>query len=854
MAAAQAASEFGVGAAEGLTQAEARRRLGAAGPNRVQEEEREWIGTIFLEEIREPMILLLLGTAILYSVWGQLTDALTIFAVILALVGAEVVNEYRATRAITSLKKLAEPLTWVRRDRSEREVPVDAVVPGDVVMITAGHLVAADARLVEGYGLAVDESSLTGESVPVDKDADAALATETPLADRSNLVYAGTTAVRGRAVAIAVATGMRTELGRIAGLTRQVEEPPTPLQRDMRQLAGFLVWFALGLSVLVPGLGLLLSRQPVRQMVLTGLSLAFALIPEELPIIITMVLGLGAYRLARRHAIAKRLKAVETLGEVTVIATDKTGTLTEGRMQLNRLEPAGLRRALLEQAVLSNPADGIEGRSADPLDEALLVAAREAALEPASLLRASPTRTEFTFDNARKRASVVRTLAGELQLYAKGAPEAILARSTSLLTDAEQRPLTDADRASITAVADRMACDGLRVVALATRRLATMPRSMDEAEAQLTFGGLAGFADPPRPEARAAVAECQSAGVRVIMITGDHPATAAAIGAEVGLDVAAHVLTGSEIDRMTDVQLGQALVDTTIVARATPEHKLRVVQALKRQGQIVAVTGDGINDAPALAAADIGVAMGARGTDVAREAADMVLTDDNFATVEHAVEEGRVLFANLRKGIRYYLACKVALVSITLLPVLLLLPVPFAPVQIILMELFMDLAASAAFVAEPAEPELMRQRPRDPKARFMDRPMLTLLFSAAAGLFAAVSLVYLVTSYSGAGVVKAQTMAFVTWILGHVLLAINLRSDREPLRRVGFFSNRAILVWAGAAIAFVLLATLLPPVRVSLKTSPLTPGDWALAAGAAIVGTFWLEARKLIRRPILSLA
>lgn len=830
----------------GLDEAEARRRLAASGPNRIREEKREGIAEIFLEEIREPMILLLVGTAILYSVWGKLSDALTIFVVILALVGAEVLNEFRATRAVSSLRKMAEPLTSVRRDGRERELPIEAVVPGDVLVITAGHRLAADARLVEAYGLAVDESSLTGESVPVDKDAEVALPIETPLADRPNLAYAGTTAVRGRGVAIAVATGMATELGRIATLSRQVEEPPTPLQRDMTQLAGFLVWFALGLSVLVPVLGLVLSHQPVRQMVLTGLSLAFALIPEELPIVITMVLGLGAYRLARRHAIAKRLKAVETLGAVTVIATDKTGTLTEGRMQLMRLEPEGLRRPLLEQAVLSNPTDGSTEGDADPLDRALLASAREAGLEPAFLLRSHPIRTEFTFDNARKRASVVRAVNGTYRLFAKGAPEAILARSTLLLTESGQRPLSDADRAVITSAADRMARDGLRVVALAAKPVAMLPGSIDEAEERLIFGGLAAFADPPRPEARAAVAECQSAGIRVMMITGDHPATAAAIAAEVRLNQAARVLTGSELDRLTDTQLGQALADVTVVARATPEHKLRVVQALQSQGQIVAVTGDGINDAAALAAANIGVAMGARGTDVAREAADMVLTDDNFATVEHAVEEGRVLFANLRKGIRYYLACKVALVSITLLPVLLLLPVPFAPVQIILMELFMDLAASAAFVAEPAEPGLMRQPPRDPSARFMDRPMLTLLFSAAAGLFAAVSLVYLIASFSGAGLAKAQTMAFVTWLLGHVMLAINLRSDREPMRRVGFFSNQAILIWAGAVIAFILISTLIPGVRASLKTAPLTGADWALVTGAAIAGTFWLEARKLL--------
>lgn len=842
---------FAVDSATGLDEQEARRRLARTGPNVLSEEKRESFWKVFLEEVREPMILLLLVTGVLYSIWGKPQDALTIFAVILILVGVEVYNEYRAKRAIAGLSKLAEPTAAVHRQGHYAEVPVETLVPGDIVLLEAGRRVPADARLLTTYSLAIDEAALTGESVPVEKDAEAVLPATLPLAERRNQAFAGTTVTRGRGSALVIATGMRTELGHIAGLARAARTPRTPLQATMRDLTFWLIWLALGFSVLVPLLGWLLAGQSLQQMLLTGLSLAFAVIPEELPIIITMVLALGGYRLARQHAIVKRLQAVETLGAITVIATDKTGTLTENRMQVSRFFPETARDHLLELGTLCNSAiEHGEAFAGDPLEIALLEAARQAGLKTETLRHAHPLRDEFTFDNRRKRMSTVYEQDGMLRVTVKGAPEEILAQCTHALVIPRTHQLAEAERASLAETAARMAAEGLRVIALAEKTVQTTHTHLtqDTAEADLIFAGFIGLADPPRAEARDAIAACRAAGVRPLMITGDHPLTARTIAEQVGLDGTTRLLTGAELDTLSEDALRDAVGTTSLYARTTPEHKLRVVRALRERGERVAVTGDGINDAPALAAADIGVAMGETGTDVAREAADMVLADDNFTTIVHAIQEGRVLFANLKKGVRYYLACKVALISATLLPVLLRVPVPFAPVQIILMELFMDLAASVTFVNELPETDLMRQPPRNPQAPFMDRAMVSGIFLGAAGLFVAVSVTYLTTWYTTKNLSSAQTVAFVTWLLGHVFLALNMRSEREPLFRLGFFSNRLMNIWAGATIIFILIVTLVPGVRSLLKT--VTPGGsaWLLTLLMALLGTFWIEGSKLLRQ------
>ncbi len=839
-------SILGVDETTGLSQVEADRRLAQYGPNLIRKTKEEPFWEEFLEEAREPMILLLFVTGVFYAIIGGLEDAFVILAVIITLLSVEVVNESRAGKAIASLRRLAEPIALVRRESRNQEIDSDKVVPGDVILLQSGRRVPADARLTEAYGVAIDESSLTGESAPVEKKAETIVRDSTPLAERSNMAFAGTTLVRGRGAGIVVASGPSTELSRIGKLAAEVKPPPTLLQRTMNELTRWMVLLAIGFSAAVPLLGWLLVHEPIQQMLLTGLSLAFATIPEELPIIITMVLALGAYRLSKKHAIVKQLQAVETLGAVTVIASDKTGTLTENRMELKRIFPESATSRVLEIGVLCSDATQDGGSAWDPLETALLEGAARVGMDIGSMRKDEPLKTEFAFDNDRKMMSVVRDSGQGFRVFAKGASEAILSKSTTEILDDRPKELNRSDIQTIRSAENQMATDGLRVVAFAERSISEDYRSEGSVERDLVFVGLAGFHDIVRLGVKTAISESRAAGVKTLMVTGDHPLTASAVAREIGLGEGSKLLTGAELDSISDDQLKETVEKVSVYARTTPEEKLRIVKALHGAGEIVAVTGDGINDAPALAAADIGVAMGRRGTDVARETAGVVLSDDDYSTIVASIAEGRTLFANLTKGIRYYLACKVALVSATLLPVLLLVPVPFAPIQIILMELFMDLAAAATFVAEPAEPDIMRQRPRDPKAKFLDRAMVLSIFRSAAGLFLAVATAYLATWYGSHDIVRAQTVAFATWLIGHVFLALNMRSEKEPLLKLGFFSNRLMGIWVLATLGFVAAFSQLPNIQAVFKTTPLAWNDWLLVIPLSLGGSFWLEARKYI--------
>jgi len=845
MNAALAAKEAKADVQRGLSQAEAHSRMLSSGPNLIDTKKPDSFLAEVVEELTEPMIILLLAVGVLYSIWGELIDAVTIFVVIVALISVEAYNDFRAGKAIHSLRQLSEPKVAVRRDGIVQEVPVRDLVPGDIIFLQAGRRVAADVRLVEARSLAVDESLLTGESMPVMKEVEPVLAENTPVQERTNLALAGSLVTKGKGTGIVVRTGSATELGRIASMTKTGKPPRTPLQLAMRDLTKWIVLVAIGFSVLVPLLGYLLNKQPPETAILTGLSLAFATIPEELPIIITMVLALGGYRLSKQRAVVKRLKAVETLGTVTVIATDKTGTLTLNRMKAVEFFPLNKKRELLEKGALATDLTDAMEIVTDPIDRALVESAMEASIDILDLAKEQVLTCSNEFDSQRKVFSVIRTKGEEACLLAKGAPESILARSTSLQTTDGAIALAEEDRGRFVTFSEDMAKRGLRVLAVAIKRLGASDRIEVGLEKDLELVGLIGFEDPPRPRVAEAIETARKAGIRTVMITGDHPATARSIASQVGLDNDRKMIVGKEIEDMDDVQMARAAATTDLFARVTPEHKLRIVRALRSNGERIAVTGDGVNDAPALSAADIGIAMGGRGSDVAREAADMVLIDDNYATITDSIKEGRKLFANLGKGVRYYLACKVALISITLLAVLLGTPFPFSPVQIILLELFMDLGASAAFVAERAEADIMFRPPRDPGRPFLDRGMVGRIFAAAIGLFLAVSLAYFAVWQGSHDQTRAQTMAMVTWLIGHFLLALNLRSDREPVVRMGLTSNRIMLAWGLGALLFAVLATGPQILHEALKTTYLTPEQWGLAILLSIVFTFWIELYKL---------
>ncbi len=841
---------LGVNPDKGLTDQEAAQRLNQYGKNSlVEEHEIRFLG-ILREEITEPMILLLIAVGVLYSILGSLTDALTIIVIIIVLVLAEVWNEYRAKRSISALRQLAPPTALVLRNGQPVEIQTSSLVPGDILLLKVGQRIPADSRLLEAFGLEVDESSLTGESFPVAKDSSAVLPAETRIPDQTNMLFAGTVVARGRGRALVTSTGAKTELGRISGITRSAKEPKTALQLAMKQLSKTLVWVALFFAILIPVLSYVRGLQPSPgEAVLYGLSLAFVVIPEELPIIITMVLGVGSYALSRKGAIVKRLRAAETLGTVTVIATDKTGTITENEMRVESLyfdgkvtstgdfkenEKAALKTALLASDAIRN--DAPTAILSNPMALAIQERLKQGQIDVQAFSKDWILKDELSFDVKRKLASFVYHYGSSQIVLSSGAPEKILENCSNILLGGEESPLTDALRSGVLVAIAQMARSGERLLAFGYHRLPTDSASNKKnLEQNIVFVGIVGFIDPPRKEVKGAIETCQEAGIKVIMITGDHPETARTIASQVGIN-STNVLTGDKISKMTDADLKEALKDTFVFARVTPEDKLRLVRLLKENGEVVAVTGDGINDAPALKEAHIGVAMGIRGTDVAKESASMILTDDNFATIETAIKEGRKLFSNLRKGVRYYLACKVALVSIFLIPIILGVPLPFAPIQIIVLELFMDLAASATFVAEPAESGSMQKPPIDPKEKFLNKPMLKRLFLGALSLFIAVTATYLFAYYTTTDVNYARTVAFATWMFGHIFLAFNFRSEQEPLIKEGLLSNKVMLLWALLAFVTLLVGTSLPPIQTALQITGLGWQGWATGHCGIVCG------------------
>jgi P-type Ca2+ transporter type 2C len=788
---------------DGLTGAEAARQLGRYGPNRIEKPPEISFFGIAKEEITEPMILLLLFVGLVYSLWGKLEDSLTIFAIIILLVLAEVWNEYRAKKAIDALSRIAAPKTRVVRDGRTMEIDTAEVVPGDILLLGQGTRVAADSRLLVSYGIQADESALTGESFPEDKK-------------QGDELYAGTVVVSGEGRAEVAVTGKHTRLGQLSETAREIKQPKTPLQNAMNSLAKGLVVVALFFSISIPLLGYI-RGQPLKDMVLTGLALAFSVIPEELPIIITMVLGLGAYQLSKENFLVKKIMAAEVLGSATVILTDKTGTITENKMTVADVYPP-------EMGVLRAAVNSMAGIALSPTDRAIV--------EKAGMEAEGEVVRERGFDPGRKTRAVLRRMPSGLELFLTGAPEQVLKSSREPRPDMEKALESEASR-------------GRRVVGVAKKSVqeSEMGMPLDELEKSMDVVGLVAIDDPPRIGVRETIRKALDAGIRTIMVTGDHPGTAAYIASEVGIPDG-RVVTGAELSRMSDEELGKVVEQVSVFARTTPEDKYRLVKVLRKNGQVVAVTGDGINDTLALKGADIGISMGIKGTDVAREAADVVLADDNYVTIGRGIFQGRMFFDNLKKGLKYYLSVKTALVLVFLVPVLLDMPFPLAPIQIILLELFMDLGASAGFVAEPPEPSIYEPGHR---RKLFDRAMVGGIALSGLSLFAAVFGAYYYALSSGLSVETAQTFAFAAWILGHVFLAFVTRSDREPLILMGPFTNRAMDLWAAAAFAFLLIV-LYTPLGAGIKVTGLSAAQIALIACVSFAAIFWQEAAKMLMR------
>jgi Ca2+-transporting ATPase len=843
----EVAHRLGVEVEEGLADDDVTRRRRHHGPNRLPEAPPRPMWKRLLDQFRDFMIVVLLAAAVLSGWLGDLADTLVILLIVVLNAVIGLWQEWRADRALQALRQMASPHATVRRAGGRvRAVETEHLVPGDIVLLEAGNLVPADLRLHQVARLRVDESSLTGESVSVEKMWRELPAGERPLGDRLNMAYKGTLVTHGRAEGLVVATGAHTELGQVATLLGAAETRATPLQQRLAAFGKRLSIVVLAVCALVFAIGVL-RGEPVLLMALTAISLAVAAIPEALPAVVTVLLALGARRLAGANALVRRLPSVETLGSVSVICSDKTGTLTLNRMQSKRHqtwgEPDG---ALWTALVLCNDATaGTDGWLGDPTETALLQAAQDAGLDVAALQRDHPRRHEWPFDAERKRMTTLHAHGNGWRAYVKGAPEAVLPRCTDA-----------AGRDEALATAQAWAAQGLRVLAVARRDGSADVVAVDaEAfEQGLRLIGLVGLIDPPRPEARAAVAECIAAGIRPVMITGDHPATALAIARDLGIagdpPGTGAVLTGAELSRLDDAALAAVAPRVSVYARMDPAQKIRIVRALQSQGQFVAMTGDGVNDAPALRAADIGVAMGRGGTDVAREAAALVLLDDNFATIVGAVREGRRIFDNIRKFVRYALTGNSGEIWVLFLAPLLGLPIPLLPIHILWVNLVTDGLPGLALAAEPAERGVMRRPPRPPRESVFAGGLWQHALWVGLLIGALCLGVQAWALGSGDAGPKAhwQTMVFTVLTLAQMAHLLAIRSERESLFRIGLASNRPLLAAVGLTLVLQLATVYLPWLQPIFHTQALSAGELAACFGLAALVFLAVEAEKAWRR------
>jgi len=890
---------------QGLDDSRAAYLLQSVGPNELTDSGSKSPWAIVREQLTAVMVLILLGAAALSLALGKLLEAGAITAIVALFATLGFLQEHRAERAIAALRKLAVPSVRVVREGRTVEVPAVELVPGDVVVIEAGNIIPADLRLLETAGLRIGEAALTGESEPVDKTASALERADLPLGDRSNLAFSGTQVALGRGLGVVVATGMATELGRIAGLLQAVVAHRTPLQQRLDRVGKQLAVAGVAVAAAVVAIGRA-GGESLGDAMLTAISVAVAVIPEGLPAVVTFTLAIGAQRMLRRNALIRKLPAVETLGSVTVICSDKTGTLTQNRMTATVLELPGRRidlapgvpavdtdpdagtaaRAMLAAAALCNdaeiaspgsttidPADGdATGEPAvlgDPTETALLVAAQRIGLDVAALRRDHPRIGELPFDSDRKlmttlheapaAGSALGVVAGDGPLaLVKGAPDRMLALATSVLHDG-RIVAVDAEWADrLRQANDDLARAGMRVLAVGCRTLASVDE-LPGAEADLVILGLVGIIDPPRAEVADAVATCRTAGVRTVMITGDHPLTADAIARQLGIrDAAAGdddggVLTGRDLDRLDDDGLDAVVERVSVYARVSPEHKLRIVAAMRRQGHVVAMTGDGVNDAPALKQADIGVAMGITGTDVSKEASDMVLRDDNFATIVASVEEGRVIYDNLRRFVRFAVAGNIGKMLVMIgWPLAFLLTTgdigvaaALVPLQLLWLNLMTDGILGLSMGLEPAEKRVMSRPPHRPDSSIWSGG---LGWQAAwvGTVIGAVSL-GLGFAYHRADLPQWQTMIVTSLTAMQVFQALGSRSDTEPVWRLGWRSNPLVPVAVGAVVGLQLVATY-TPLRTFLDLEPLRAVDLALCALAGVGLLVLMEGSKLLRR------
>ncbi|SMC89744.1 cation-translocating P-type ATPase [Sporomusa malonica] len=885
-------SEFESESSKGLSSAEASRRLVQYGYNELQEKKPEGFWQKLLNQFKNFLVLILLAASVISLLVGESADALVIIAIVILNAALGVFQESKAEKALAALKRMSAATSKLIRDGNLVVVPSRELVQGDMVVLEAGDYVPADVRILESFNLKIEEASLTGESVPVDKNSQE-LSQITPLAEQNNMAFMGTIVTYGRGKGIVVATAMQTEIGKIAGMLQSVEQEPTPLQIKLEEFGKTLGLLCIGVCAVVFAMGIyggysdgILSLSEIQHMLMISISLAVAAIPEGLPAVVAIVLAFGMQRMARKNSIMKKLHAVETLGSVSVICTDKTGTLTQNQMTVVKVftasdlftvsghgyNPEGefiagekpvkidtkqeldllLRASLLcNDAELKSLDDQIWSIVGDPTEGALVVAAAKGGYIKEAVTSLAPRLQEIPFDSGRKMMTTFHYTAEKIRAFSKGAPDILLSRCTHIIEKGTVRSLTEIDKQAVRAANQEMASQALRVLAVAYRDFEQVPdiSSPGEVEKDLVMIGLVGMIDPPRSEAKAAVQVCLQAGIRTIMITGDHPTTALAIAKDLGIATKDQpVITGQALDTMPLEQLQQQVRTSSVFARVSPEHKLAIISALQNNGYITAMTGDGVNDAPALKKADIGVAMGITGTDVAKATADMVITDDNFATIVSAVEEGRVIYANIRKFVYFLLSCNASEVLTIFIAMLLGWPIPLLPTQLLWVNLVTDGFPALALGMEKKEPNVMRLKPRDPSEPLLagNMQVLTGIQSLVMSITVLCAFQYGLTANNG-NLDSARTFAFIMLMATQIICAYAARSEHYSAFQLGFFSNRYLNMGVGLSF-FLLVLSVYSPLQEIFRTVQPVLNDWLVIGALAPIPFITAELTKFVRR------
>ena len=857
----------------GLSEKEAKKKLLEHGPNLLTEKKKISVIKLLLSQFKDIMVIILMASTAISAFMGEMTEAVTIIAIILlnALLGF--IQEFRTEKTMEALKSLTAPAAKVLRSGRHVSIPAEQIVPGDVIILDAGDRVPADAVILESSNTQVDESLLTGESVPVEKFA-VSPNSDKELGEKKNRVYMGTSITGGRARALVTATGMNTEMGGIAHMIQNIVVEQTPLQKRLERLGKIIAVGCLSICAIVAVTGIMRGEE-VFTMLLSGISLAVAAVPEGLPAIVTISLALGVQRMLKRNALIRRLPAVETLGCAGVVCSDKTGTLTQNKMTVRKifagdyqaeikdirgskhvffsggksidpLKNQGL-RLVLEIAAVCNNAGLVSENikqdqtkwsfTGDPTEGALMVASAKAGLTPEVLASLYYRIDEIPFDSDRKCMSIVCSNQNdEALVFTKGAPDMLLKKCSRIRQTKGTTLLSRELGRKILRANDEIAQAALRLIAVAYKRLNSLPYCRDELESDLTFVGLIGMLDPPRPEAAEAVIKCRLAGIKPVMITGDHKLTAVAIAKELNIYTEGEkVLTGSELDEMDDKYLEKVAESVSVYARVSPSHKLRIVRALKRSGKVVAMTGDGVNDAPAVKEADIGVAMGLTGTDVTREASSMTLLDDNFATIIAAIEEGRVIYNNIRKFIRYMLSCNIGEVLTMFLGMLAGLPIPLLPIQILWINLVTDGLPAVALGFDPPEKDVMRRAPREADESIFSHGLAGIILSRGVLIGLTTLTVFVTMIYYTADIGMARTGAFVTLVLTQLIHVFECKSERRSIFRIPIFNNMYLVLAVLCSLLMTLGVVYIPSLQSIFKTVPLGWNEWLIAAGLSFL-------------------